>query len=170
MNLYARLTAAGTLMIVFAGCSVASPKPAPTVTVTQSQPPPAATSSAPPSATSSAPSSAPASDVSVCVTPAVTCKGQLKSEPAQIIVSGDGSAYIASLTWTGWGLSSATGSGTLKVDNCKPNCAQGSYTGYQATVDLSDLTGHGGGAAYAVMTVAAPGSPFGTMTYKHLAP
>lgn len=166
MNLYARLIAAGTLMIVLAGCSLTSAKPGPAVTVTVTKPPPAPTSSAPPSATSSAP----ASDVGVCVTPVVTCGGELKSEPAQIIVSGDGSAYVAGLTWTGWGLPSATGSGTLKLDNCEPNCAQGTYTGYQATVVLSDLTGYGGGAAYATMVLAAPGSPFGTRTYKHLAP
>lgn len=76
------------------------------------------------------------------------------------------------LQWraTGWGLSGATGSGTLKLDNCDPNCAQGSFTDYQVTVVLSDLTGYGGGAAYATMMVVAPGSPFGTRTYKHLAP
>ena len=106
----------------------------------------------------------------MCVTPAVTCNGELKSEPSQIIVSGDGSAFITGLTWTGWGQSGATGSGTLKLDNCNPNCAQGSFTDYEATVVLSDLTGYVGGAAYATMLVDAAGSPFGTRTYKHLAP
>jgi hypothetical protein len=185
MNSWARPIAAGTLMIVLAGfaaagCGQASPTtPAPTVTVTvtPTQAPSGAgggigqssTPAVTPSSTPTTPA-APTSEVGVCVTPVVTCRGELKSEPSQIIVSGDGSAFISGLTWIGWGLPGATGSGTLKLDNCNPNCAQGSFTDYVATVVLSDLTGYVGGAAYATMEVDAAGSPFGTKTYHHLAP
>lgn len=169
MNMWARprLIAVGTLMIVLAGCGQAAPapKPAVTVTVTQSQQPTISQAPASTPATSAA-----QTEVGVCVTPVVTCKGELKTEPSQIILSGDGTAFVTGLLWTGWGSNGATGSGTLKLDNCNPNCAQGSLTGYQATVVLSDLTGYVGGAAYATMMVAAPGSPFGTKTYHHLAP
>jgi eukaryotic-like serine/threonine-protein kinase len=134
-------------------------------TVTASPPPSTAASS-----TAASSTGAPTGDVAVCVTPVVTCKGELKTEPGEIYVSGDGSAFITGLTWTGWGLSSATGSGTLKIDNCSPNCAQGSFTDYQVTVILSKLTGYGGGAAYATMMVDAPGSPFGLRVYHHLTP
>lgn len=176
MNLCA-IAGAGSLMIVLAGCSqAATPGPAATVTVTQSQSPAGQggglsqpPSSVPPSSVPPS-SAAPAGEVGVCVTPVVTCKGELKSEPSQIILSGDGTAFVTGLLWTGWGSNGASGSGTLKLDNCDPNCAQGSLTGYQATVVLSDLTGYVGGAAYATMMVAAPGSPFGTRTYHHLAP
>lgn len=168
MNSWARLVTAGMLMIVLAGCGQASPstpRPTVTVTVTQSQQP----------VISRAPTSTPATsvaqtDVGVCVTPVLTCTGELKTEPSQILLSGDGTAFVTGLLWTGWGSNGATGSGTLKLDDCNPNCAQGSLTGYQATVVLSDLTGYTGGAAYATMMVAAPGSPFGTRTYRHLAP
>jgi eukaryotic-like serine/threonine-protein kinase len=168
----------GLSVFALAGCSSAT-----TTSTPPAKPPSSATVSQPSlgqgstSPTASAPASTPppssaaaAGDVGVCVTPVVTCRGELKTEPAQIIVSGDGSAFITGLTWTGWGLSSATGAGTLKLDNCNPNCAQGSYTDYQATVILSKLTGYGGGAAYATMAVDAPGSPFGSRTYHHLAP
>ncbi len=179
MNSWARLIAVGILMIVLAGCGQASsstPGPAVTVTVTQSQPPSSqgggGLGQAPSSSPTSAPpsSAAPATDVGVCVTPVVTCNGELKSQPTQIILSGDGTAFVTALTWTGWGLEGATGHGTLKLDNCDPNCAQGSLTSYVATIVLSKLTPYTGGAAYADMLVDAAGSPFGTKSYKHLAP
>jgi hypothetical protein len=95
----------------------------------------------------------------------------MHTQPPEIIVSGDGSAFISGLAWTGWGSEGATGSGTLKLDNCEPNCAQGKDTPYQATVTLSDLTSYAGGKqAYADMTVTAPGSSFGTQTYHDLLP
>jgi len=178
MSTWARLAAAGTLMIILAGCSQASssaPAPTVTVTVTQSQQGQGGglgqgSTSLAPSTTATTTAAPPASEVGVCVTPVVTCNGELKSEPRQIILSGDGTAFVTGLLWTGWGSNGATGSGTLKLDNCNPNCAQGTLTGYQATIVLSDLTGYVGGAAYATMMVAAPGSPFGTRTYHHLAP
>jgi hypothetical protein len=107
----------------------------------------------------------------VCINPVVTCQGALKSEPTSIIVTGDGSEFVTNLLWTGWGQPTATGSGTMKIDNCNPNCAQGSFTDYMATVVVSGLTSYGSGKqAYADMTVKAPGSPYGTKSYQHLAP
>ncbi len=181
MNKHSVALAAAALAAALAGCGSTSTTtgtpPPPTQTSTAqsgigqgtTSSPAAPPTSAPP--TSAPPStSVPTSDVAVCVTPVVTCQGELKTEPSQIIVSGDGSAFITGLVWTGWGLPSATGSGTLKLDNCIPNCAQGTFTPYQVTVVLSDLTPYGGRAAYATMLVAAPGSPYGTKTFHHLAP
>ncbi len=95
----------------------------------------------------------------------------MKSQPEKIVLSGDGSAFVTGLSWTGWGQEGATGSGTLKIDNCKPNCAQGGFTSYEATIVLSDLTLYGNDKqAYDNMNVDAPGSPFGSKKYQHLAP
>lgn len=130
-------------------------------------------SSGTPAASSSpaAVSSGPASGFTVCITPVVTCKGEMRAAPAQIIVSGDGSAFVSGITWSGWGSATVTGTGTLKLDNCNPNCAQGSLTGYPATVTLSAPTAYGGGRrGYADMKVRAPSSPFGTKTYSGLLP
>ncbi|HET9896114.1 MAG TPA: hypothetical protein VFQ44_14395 [Streptosporangiaceae bacterium] len=123
--------------------------------------------------TSAAPSGSPVplTGVTVCVTPVVTCRGELKTQPEQIILSGDGTAFVTDISWTDWGLDGATGSGTLKLDNCDPNCAQGKLSPYLATIVLSDLTPYGNGEqAYAQMNVDAPGSPFGSREYKNLAP
>jgi hypothetical protein len=156
----------------------ASPVATTTVIVTPgptTAPPSSAPASATPASTapaSTAPASTVLTDFTVCITPAVTCNGEMHAEPPQIIVSGDGSAFVGGLTWTGWGSSGATGSGTLKLDNCEPSCAQGTYTPYQATVTLSGLAPYGsaGQQGYADMTVSAPGSPYGTHSYSGLLP
>ena len=84
----------------------------------------------------------------------------MKTEPTQIVTTGDGSGYVKNLTWSGWGSATATGAGILELDNCNPNCAQGTFTGYPATVTLSGLTGFGQGEqAYSVVVVSAPSSP-----------
>ena len=67
--------------------------------------------------------------------------------PAAIVVSGDGSALVAGdaawigrnpnpnhggsqfghITWTAWTASHATGVGVYWLNNCAPNCAEGTY-------------------------------------------
>ena len=84
----------------------------------------------------------------------------MKTEPAQIVTTADGSGYVKNLVWSGWGTAIAHGAGILEVDNCIPNCAQGTFTGYPATVTLSALTGYGNGLhGYSVIAISAPGSP-----------
>ena len=166
------IVVAAALVIVFKlhGSSTGSPSSSTTVTVTapaSSQPGGSVAASTPPVAT---PTVA-LSDFTVCITPVVTCNGEMKTEPPQIIVTGDGSGFVKDLTWTGWGAEGATGSGTLEVNNCDPDCAGGTDTPYSATVTLSDLTSYAGGKqAYADMTVSAPGSPYGTQSYHGLLP
>ena len=118
-----------------------------------------------PAATSQGPAGVPLSLIKVCTFPASVCTSsnpqQMRTEPAQIVTTGDGSGFLKDLTWSGWGQPTAQGTGLLEVDNCTPNCAQGTYTGYHATVTLTRLTPYGhGNEAYADMTVAAPGSPY----------
>ena len=110
-------------------------------------------------------------DFTVCILPVVTCSGEMRSEPAQVDVSADGSGFVAGLSWSGWGTATAQGTGTLNVNNCDPNCAQGTFTGYPATVMLTNLTPYGNGLqAYADMTVSSPTSAYGTRTYDNLLP
>lgn len=191
MKSRAAATAACLLILALAGCSKLSSSGTPAGQPTSqghsqggsgqgqlgqgpgSQP---ATSAPPVTATPPASASAPASTApltsyTVCVTPVVTCQGEMKPLPEQIVLSGDGTAFVSGLTWTGWGQTSATGTGSLKLDNCDPNCAQGGLTSYAATIDLSDLTPYGNGLqAYAQMNVSAPGSSFGSREYDHLVP
>jgi hypothetical protein len=167
------LALAGLVIVIKLKDNSTSSTPTAQTTVTVTATAPATQASTPVSTPTSPPAStAPLTDFTVCTTPAVGCNGEMRTEPSQVIVSGDGSAYISGLTWTGWGGSGATGSGTLKLDNCEPNCAQGKFTPYAATVTLSDLTSYGsaGLQGYAEMTVSAPGSPYGTQSYSGLLP
>jgi hypothetical protein len=90
----------------------------------------------------------------------------MKTEPAQIVTSADGSGYINGITWTSWGQATAMGTGTLQVNNCTPNCATGTYTAYPATITLSGLAAYRSGTdAYSSMIVSAPTSPLGGETF-----
>jgi hypothetical protein len=143
-----------------------SPTPAQAATSYAPTPPPAATAPA----TTTPPTTAPPVTVTVCTFPATGCSSstlvQMKTEPSQIVNSGDGTTYVKVLTWSAWGSSTATGSGTLELNNCTPSCAAGTYTGYPATVTLSGLVSYSSSAqAYASMVISAPGSPNPTETY-----
>jgi hypothetical protein len=177
MKRFAAAAALGLLAVLVAGCnfhigSHAAPKH--TVTITVTAPP----TSAPPSGpsptqvpTSTAPPISSLDNFTVCIAPVVSCQDELKSLPATILLSGDGSIFVNDLAWTGWGSEGATGHGTLKIDNCVPNCAQGSFKDYEATIVVDNLTPYGGGKqAYDTMNVEAPGTPFGSHTYHNLAP
>jgi hypothetical protein len=179
MKRFAAAAALGLLTVLLAGCnfqigSHAAPKH--TVIVTVTAPPTSAPASGPsqgptPVPTSAAPPISSLGNFTVCIAPVVSCQGELKSQPETILLSGDGSIFVNDLAWTGWGSEGATGHGTLKIDNCVPNCAQGSFKDYEATIVVDDLTPYGGGKrAYDTMNVEAPGTPFGSHTYHNLAP
>ena len=52
-------------------------------------------------------------------------------------LSGDSTAILYAMTWTTWSAASATGTGTYKLDDCTPNCAQGTMYPVAAVVTLS---------------------------------
>ncbi len=133
-------------------------------------------SGGPASGSSGAPASTPSPAVpltafTVCMSPVVSCRGEMRTEPSQLLTSGDGSMYVRGISWSGWGNATATGTGTMEIDNCSPNCAQGTFTGYPATITVSNLTAYGGGKqAYADMTITAPAAAGGARSYHHLLP
>jgi hypothetical protein len=121
----------------------------------------------------SPPPSAPLTKLSVCTTPAAGCQDSMRSEPPVITLDADGNAYAKDLTWTGWNTTTAQGTGTLEIDNCQPDCADGTVTGYPATVTASDLMPYGsnGAEAYTSMTVFAPTAPaYQTQVYGSMLP
>ncbi|HET7015849.1 MAG TPA: hypothetical protein VFI65_18150 [Streptosporangiaceae bacterium] len=175
-----KMAAAGALSllaVLVSGCNFGShAAPSTTHTVTVVVTPSSTTSPSPTQVptqvpTSTAPPISSLGNITVCIAPVVTCQGELKSQPEMILLSGDGSLFVNDLAWTGWGSEGATGHGTLKIDNCKPNCAQGSFKDYEATIVVDNLTPYGNGKqAYDTMNVEAPGTPFGSHTYHNLAP
>ena len=88
----------------------------------------------------------------MCTFPADGCTDPgaaqyMEVRPKEITTSGDGSGYVQDLVWSGWGTARATATGTEKLNNCEPNCAQGKYTAYPATVTLAGLKPYGTGLA-----------------------
>ena len=74
--------------------------------------------------------------------------GQLtwQVRPAHIVYTGDGSgvlggsdgtgaAHPGHLKWASWTRTEATGSGTVWIDDCKPDCAEGTFTGNRVKVN-----------------------------------
>jgi hypothetical protein len=114
--------------------------------------------------------------VTVCTVPADGCTlpGASQSmgvQPKEITTSGDGSAFVDGLAWTGWGTARAVGTGTLKLNDCTPNCAQGSYTSYPATVTLQGLRAYGTGLeAYSTVFVNSPAASTSYAYTKDLVP
>jgi hypothetical protein len=111
--------------------------------------------------------------VTVCTEPADGCtlagaSQYMEVKPNQITTSGDGSAYVDKITWSSWGGSEETGAGTLELNNCNPSCAQGTYTGYPATVTLDGLKPYGTGLeAYSTIVVQSPSAPSDSNTYTY---
>ena len=109
--------------------------------------------------------------VTVCSDPAGGCNlpgasQYMEIRPKEITDSGDGSGYVTNLVWSSWGASQATATGTQEVNNCNPNCAQGKYTGYPATVTVAGLKPYGTGLeAYSTIVIETPSLADGTFTY-----
>ncbi len=71
---------------------------------------------------------------------------KLLVRPAQIIYTGDGSGVLGGfdggrgkgfghLSWTRWTTGSAYGHGADWIDDCRPDCADGTFTAHKATVN-----------------------------------
>jgi hypothetical protein len=71
---------------------------------------------------------------------------KLLVRPAQIIYTGDGSGILGGLdggkgkgfghlTWTRWTTGSAFGHGADWIDDCRPDCADGTFAAHKATVN-----------------------------------
>ena len=54
------------------------------------------------------------------------------------VLSGDSTAILDTMTWTGWSGSAAVGTGTYELDGCNPNCAAGPLYKVPAVVTLSN--------------------------------
>ena len=74
----------------------------------------------------------------VCDSLAGLCTGVTpKYEPAELLMSGDGSLYAKDVTWSGWGTATATGHGVAEANNCQPDCAEGKPSAHPVTIVLS---------------------------------
>jgi hypothetical protein len=91
-----------------------------------------------PASAASAPASAASAPASAASRPVVlvNCAGAGQVEPASYDIGCmPSSEFVAGLKWTSW-RSAAFGSGVLKVNDCTPTCAQGTYVKYPILVVL----------------------------------
>jgi hypothetical protein len=58
-------------------------------------------------------------------------------EPTTVAISGDGGNIVTNLAWGSWTPTSAVGTGTSDIQNCIPDCADGSNTPVTTTLALS---------------------------------
>jgi hypothetical protein len=104
-----------------------------------------------------------------------------KVKPREIIYSGDGSGLFAgpkklshsfgSLKWSSWTATGATGSGANWLNNCKPDCAGGTYHGYPVKLQASRPQVIGGEDVFTRLKVTYTGKKPGfvhrrTQTWK----
>ena len=74
-----------------------------------------------------------------------------------ITASVDGSLYVTAIIWRGWGTGEAVGTGTAHVDNCKPDCARGTFYQHPATITLTGPKLWRGDEAYSRERISVPG-------------
>ena len=71
--------------------------------------------------------------------------------PHSILLSADGALYVGgsksssgkvgAIAWSSWGSSRARGSGSLWVNNCKPDCVSGKFSGHKVSISASNVSG-----------------------------
>jgi O-Glycosyl hydrolase family 30 len=94
----------------------------------------------------------------------INCQNTAQVEPSQFILTcADAGERLTGMTWSSWG-TTATGSGTEQVNDCTPDCADGTFHSYPVNVTLSggapmppdsNVTA---GDYYTTMTISYPGS------------
>ncbi len=61
-----------------------------------------------------------------------------QTAPATVTLTcGDGNTYLTGLRWTHWNTGTASASGTLNVNTCEPNCADGHLETFPASLQVS---------------------------------
>ena len=84
---------------------------------------------------------------------------RLQSEPATIVIAcADGNYALMGLRWHTWGTTTATATGTARVNDCTPDCAGGHFHDYRVTTTASALTKCGATPIYNQLTIAYEGS------------
>lgn len=91
-----------------------------------------------------------------CGSPA---QARLSEDPATIVIAcADGGIGLQDLHWTAWGATSATGTGTLWLNLCTPDCALGTIAHYRAEVTLSTVVRGTSGPAFTQVSLVYPGA------------
>ena len=90
----------------------------------------------------------------------VNCRNKEQARPASFILTcADAGDFLTGLHWVNWG-AEAFATGTEKINNCKPNCAEGKFVSYPALVAVwrpEPLADHPGVRYFTKITRIYPG-------------
>jgi hypothetical protein len=91
---------------------------------------------------------------------------KLQREPTSIVVAcADGGLGAKDLTWSAWTATGARGNGTVYENDCTPDCADGVFKDYPASITLSAVRSTSVGAAFTVLKATYDGAgPNGNQT------
>jgi hypothetical protein len=90
------------------------------------------------------------------------CGNKSLVEPKTFVFTCDSSGYLTELTWNSWNAATATATGVVNTDNCKPNCASGKWSHQNVDVLLwrsEGVKGQAGKRGYTEMTILWPNHP-----------
>ncbi len=63
-----------------------------------------------------------------------------KKKPHRIVLAcGDNNALLRHMEWSDWGGEKAVGTGELSINDCDPNCAEGTFIGYGVKAKLKKI-------------------------------
>jgi len=83
----------------------------------------------------------------------------LTARPTEIVIScADAGLGVGHLTWSSWTASSATGQGSLWLNLCKPDCADGTFAYYPVKTALSHVKDSSDGPWFGVLTITFEGT------------
>jgi len=97
----------------------------------------------------------------------------LTARPTEIVIScADDGLGVGHLTWSSWTASSATGQGSLWMNLCKPDCADGTFAYYPVKTALSHVKDSSDGSWFGVLTITFEGTRPGSLpsTYNLMPP
>jgi len=73
------------------------------------------------------------------VPPTIEVDSQSMTKPSVIAFSGDGGNVPSDLVWSGWGNGTSYAQGTVGLESCNPDCADGSVLYVPVTISVTDL-------------------------------
>lgn len=76
------------------------------------------------------------------------CTGRAYRPTKLILACADANLYVTGLKYSSYGGATATATGTIHVNECKPNCAAGMFRVYPGTIELGDLVRCSDGRTY----------------------
>jgi hypothetical protein len=92
------------------------------------------------------------------VTRVIPCTGvggpEFKPKTFQLACA-DANSYVADIKWTSWKLNGARGLGTLKENDCVPNCVSGKFSSSPTSIVLSQPVASHYGKLFSVVVVGS---------------